>query len=394
MLVYSAGSVEVPRMVRLADQSGQNNFLFTFAGGESGGSQRCARHFCKESHRNLVIDSGAFSVWNSGQEKISVEEYIDFCRKLIETAECPLTFVSLDVIAGSKKDGLIPTPEQSEMACKEGWKNYMRMRAAGISAIPTFHEFDDPEWLFLYLNETDHIAVSPRKRGVSQELKLEWLGSVFVETGLDTKVHGLGIAGSEAMESFPFYSVDSSAWLQCSKGNFRYFDGRRTRSLTPDDWRKSSGEHFWDDGADACEEARREYREPGPGGNFHFMMRALNADKRLQNFVTSLWSRRGVYSNQTPKLGTSYYLELSDRLYSEAATLGNTRLVAERRRLDLTDVEWAVNLARETAHWQAYQRGEIPLESLADRLGWKMWNEQLSLRELYLPRALAPAPKS
>ena len=381
MLVYSAGSVQVPRMVKMADQSGQNNFLFTFHGG---GSRRCAEHFCKEPHRNLVIDSGAFSVWNSGKKKkikISVKAYIDFCRKLIKAAECPLTFVSLDVIAGSKEDGLIPTPEQSEVACKEGWENYMTMRAAGISVIPTFHEFDDPKWLFMYLRETDHIAVSPRKRGVSQELKIEWLASVFAETGLDTKVHGLGIAGSEAMENFPFFSVDSRAWLQGANGNFRYFDGRRSRSLTPDEWQKSSDEHIWDDGTDACSEARREYHERGTGGNFHFMMRALEADVRLQNFVSLLWNRRGVYPNLTPALGTAYHLELSDRLHSEARIAGNVQLLAERRRLDLEYVEWAVSLATQTAHWQAFQRGEIPLEALADRVGWKMWDEQLSIRD-------------
>ena len=383
MLVYSAGSVEVERLVRMADESGQNNFLFSFA---NDGARQCARYFCRQPQRQLVIDSGAFSVWNRN-ERISLQHYISFCKEIQDIAKCPVSFVSLDKIPGSRGDGVNPTTEQSEEACKEGWENYQQMLAAGIKAIPTFHEFDDFKWLFLMLEEAEYIAVSPRKSGVSQEIKMEWLGTVYAAVGLDTKVHGLGIAGSAAMESFPFYSVDSRTWIHCSKGTFRYFDGRRIVSLSPDQWQAPSEEHIWDHGTDAIEEARREYRLPGPGGNYHFMMRALDADARLQRFLTRLWNKRGVHQSQIPDaIDTSYHLDLSDILYKEACESGSWRSVAERRRMDSQYVQWAVNLGRETAEWQAYSRGDIPLELLADRLGWHLWNEQLSTREFYSPR--------
>ena len=159
---------------------------------------------------------------------VSLEEYIAFCRELKEIAQCPIAFMSLDKIAGSRVEGRLPTEKQTEEACETSWKYYRQLRAAGIEAIPTFHQFEDPKWLFQFLNDgIDYIALSPRKSGVSTADKVEWLGHVFKEVGIDTKVHGLGVAGSEAMESFPFYSIDSSSWLQGSNGTFRYFDGRR-----------------------------------------------------------------------------------------------------------------------------------------------------------------------
>jgi hypothetical protein len=219
-------------MERMANESGQNNLLFTFAHKDA---RECARHFCKQPHRNLIIDSGAFSAW-SKDISISLQEYITFCRELMEIAECPVAFMSLDKIAGSRGDGQLPTEKQAEEACETGWKYYRQLRAAGIKVIPTFHQFDDFDWLFRLLDDgIDYVALSPRKGGVLPADKVEWLGQAFKEIGLDTKVHGLGIAGSEPMESFPFYSVDSSSWLQGGNGTFRYFDGRKVRALSRDE---------------------------------------------------------------------------------------------------------------------------------------------------------------
>ena len=384
MFVYSAGSLDVPRMERMANESGQNNLLFTFAHKDA---QECARHFCKQPHRNIIVDSGAFSTWNKDLS-VSLEEYIAFCCELKEIAQCPIAFMSLDKIAGSRAEGRLPTEKQTEEACETSWKYYRQLRAAGIEAIPTFHQFEDPKWLFQFLNDgIDYIALSPRKSGVSTADKVEWLGHVFKEVGIDTKVHGLGVAGSEAMESFPFYSIDSSSWLQGSNGTFRYFDGRRVRSLSRDDWQQDSIQAQWDDGTDAVAEARKEYRPPGPGGNYHFMMRALEADARLQGFLTRLWSQRGVHCDSVPASAVGIdHVEQSNNLYREFYHARSVRRVAESQGMALDYVDWAIRVGRETAYWQAYQRGELPLESLADQLAWHEWNQQLSLREIYLPR--------
>ncbi len=393
MLVYSAGSVDVPRMERMANESGQNNLLFTFAHKDA---RDCARHLCKQRHRRVIIDSGAFSTWNKGIQ-ISLKEYIAFCLEILDTANCSVMIMSLDTIAGSRSDDRLPTPDRFQEACEASWKYFEEMRAAGIPAIPTFHQFDDTDWLFRMLDEgTECIALSPRKRVVSPALKIEWLGDRFRDIGLETRVHGLGIASPEMMEIFPFYSVDSSSWLQGKNGNFRYFDGRRVQSLSPDEWAKDSAEAKWDDGTDAIAEAHREYRQPGQGGNYHFMMRALEADARLQGFLSRLWKQRGVYSGSVSTMTTGTdHLEQSNILYKEFCVAGGVTKVSRARGMDPEYVDWAIRLGRETASWQAYQKGEIPFESLADQLAWgEPWDEQLSLREIFGPRATWMETKS
>src|SRR5260370_6475221 len=345
MFVYSAGSQSVKRTVQMADESGQNNLLFTFADKQA---QQCARHFCAQPQRNLIIDSGAYSAW-SREEEIDLDEYIRFCGEILAIKKCNVEFISLDVSLGSKEDGFVPDEYKVEEACEKGWSNYTKLRAVRIPVMPVFHQFEDFDWLHRMAKDTKYISVSPRKRVVSQDLKIEWLGKVFSEVGLDVKIHGLGISSSETLESFPFYSVDSSTWLESSKGTFRYFDGRQAVCLSSDEWRTTSEEHRWDDGTDAVAEARETYVPQGQGGNYHFMKRALEADVRLQRFLSALWDERGIRSGTTSPDEISdeanYHLSLSADIYKEAKAAGGWRAVAARRGLGPSYVQWAINLA-------------------------------------------------
>jgi len=380
MLVYSAGqTLTLEKMSGMADESGQSNFLFSFADKQS---RKCARYFCTQSHRRLIVDSGAFSVWSRGEE-LTLESYISFCREIQALAKCQVTFISLDVIAGSRDIDALPTREQSEVACKKSWENYQKMRAAGIPAIPTFHQFDDFEWLYVMAQDSDYIAVSPRKSIVGQESKMEWLTSVFAGLELQNKVHGLGIAGSPAMENFPFYSIDSTAWLRCGSGTFRYFDGRHILAMDQDEWRHTDAEHKWDDGTDAVAEARTHYHPPGTGGNYHFMMRGLAADARLQRFLTQLWQERGfpageVVAHNHPT-ETTCHLCNSASLHADFCRIGDWRDVADRRKMDPEYVGWAVHLAMQTALWQSHRRGELGPQALLDKVWQTMWDGQLNL---------------
>jgi hypothetical protein len=378
MNVYSAGRTHSdPKMVDMADRSGQNNFLLSFAYKEV---QKFAKYFCQQSSRKLIIDSGAFTAWTKG-DVIDLDEYAESCKEIMSIAQCPVAFISLDVIAGSKDENSRPDEAEFERACEASWKNYAKLRKAGIPVIPTFHQYDDFRWLYLMLEETDYIALSPRKNGGDQDFKIEWLEKVFGGIDLDIKVHGLGVTQSEAMENFPFYSVDNTVWIQASKGIFRFFDGRRVQQISQDEWRnpKPGKEYKWDDGADAIAEAHEHYRPSG--GNYHFMTRALEADARLQRFLTQLWQERGfprgdVVAHSHSSHTTRCHLCNSASLYAEARRVGDWRKVADRRGMDPEYVGWAVHLAAQTAIWQKYHRGEISPQALADKLWHTMWDGQ------------------
>lgn len=88
--------------------------------------------------QNLMIDSGAFSVWKSGAS-VNLDEYISFCKKYEEDLQ---VIVALDVIPGNAKDKGRLTKEAIQKACEEGWENYLKMLSAGLpksKVIPVFH---------------------------------------------------------------------------------------------------------------------------------------------------------------------------------------------------------------------------------------------------------------
>jgi hypothetical protein len=85
---------------------------------------------------------------------IDLDAYISFCQAIKDMAECPVEFISLDVIAGSKTEDFRPSNEFFQEACEQSWKNFIKMRKAGIEAIPTLHQFDDDDYEFGWLKRT------------------------------------------------------------------------------------------------------------------------------------------------------------------------------------------------------------------------------------------------
>jgi hypothetical protein len=61
------------------------------------------------------------------------------------------------------------------------------------------------------------------------------------------------------METFPFYSVDSTAWLSGGKyGVYSYFDGRKIVTRAQSEWRNDTSN---------CLQAVHRYRKPGDKGD-------------------------------------------------------------------------------------------------------------------------------
>jgi hypothetical protein len=59
---------------------------------------------------------------------------------------------------------------------------------------------------------------------------LDLLFNCIEKAGTNTKIHGLACTGSE-MAEYPFYSVDSAAWMfQAANGCVYYLDGMKLKS--------------------------------------------------------------------------------------------------------------------------------------------------------------------
>src|SRR5208283_1592684 len=183
--------------------------------------------------RRIFVDSGAYSTW-SKNKIINVDKYIAFCKDVLSKAKCPVVFASLDVIPGKKSDVRKPTEGEKERACLEGWENYQEMKRQGIPCLMTYHQGEHIRWLSRIADESDYFALSPRKAGKSTDQKAAWLRTSFEyiygnDARLSTrkKIHGLGVSSREFMKEFPFYSVDSTAWLISMRtSQYRMPDGK------------------------------------------------------------------------------------------------------------------------------------------------------------------------
>lgn len=154
----------------------------------------------------IFLDSGAFTAASTGKP-IDLDAYIEFCQREGHRYEA---IAALDVIGDAAAS----------------WTNYRRMRDAGIDAIPTFHPNEPWDNLVAMAEDTDYIAlggmvpyVKPTRGGHNGLVR--WIARCFqvaVDVRPDIRVHGFGISGRRMISLFPWFSIDSTAWL--SSGRF------------------------------------------------------------------------------------------------------------------------------------------------------------------------------
>jgi len=164
----------------------------------------------------LFIDSGAFSVAHNGKT-VDIDAYIAYIN---DRPDIPI-FVELDEI---------PFPvlnSTTAKQCSEGsWKNYLymkeRVKHPGY-LLPLYHFGEPKDGLRRILNTEvngklpEYIGIGGR-HGVSTKLQNEYFHEIFsiiqASDNPDVKVHAFGMTVLRLLEKFPFYSADSTTWLQ------------------------------------------------------------------------------------------------------------------------------------------------------------------------------------
>lgn len=188
---FSSPSSKKKMLFRLNAQ----NYLLSFA---------VDGKYCDEFYapgRRMIIDSGAFSVWNKGGT-IDIDEYKKFCLSKPQD----WSFINLDVIP---KTGC--GPEEIERCCQASYENYLYLSKEIKNIMPVYHYGDKMKWLKKYTSHTDYIGVSPAN-DTHENVKRAFLKTVFNELNVkETKIktHGLGYSSFSGLYLFPFYSVDS-----------------------------------------------------------------------------------------------------------------------------------------------------------------------------------------
>jgi len=164
----------------------------------------------------LFIDSGAFSVAHNGKT-VDIDVYIDYINS---NPEIPI-FVELDVIPFP-----VLNTTTARQCCEASWQNYLYMKERVTSPcklLPLYHFGEPKDALRRILNTEvdgklpDYIGIGGR-HGVSTELQDRYFREIFAiiqaSDNPNVKVHAFGMTVIKLLEKFPFYSADSTTWLQ------------------------------------------------------------------------------------------------------------------------------------------------------------------------------------
>jgi len=163
----------------------------------------------------IFLDSGAFSAFTLGTE-VDMGHYCDFILAnddIIARDQGTKMIAPLDVIGGPGGEFYAKT-KTAELS----WKNMEEMERRGTEPLPCFHYNEPWEYLDYYASKYNYIALGGLVRGDLYSLE-SWFQQVF-ERVCDSdgrpkvRFHAFSLTALELMMNYPWYSVDSSTWVQ------------------------------------------------------------------------------------------------------------------------------------------------------------------------------------
>lgn len=159
----------------------------------------------RNNQAQVFLDSGAFSAFTLGVS-LSVADYCDYIRRntdIIRVEDGCVMASVLDGIGDARQTGI----------------NQQEMEERGIRPLPCFHAGEPEEYLEWYIRHYPYITLGGMVGSSTKQL-MTWLDRIWDRYLVDgsgrprCKVHGFGITAVPIMEAFPWYSVDSSSWIQ------------------------------------------------------------------------------------------------------------------------------------------------------------------------------------
>lgn len=168
------------------------------------GKQAFVDHMRANSAK-VFIDSGAFSAYTLGVS-IDLPTYCDYIKRNRDIIRCEDGVYMASVLDG------IGDP-------LETWRNQQWMEQLGAKPLPCFHANEDERYLEWYVKNYDYITLGGMV-GASTKQLMNWLDRIWDRYLVDgsgrprLKVHGFGITAIPLMERYPWYSCDSSSWIQ------------------------------------------------------------------------------------------------------------------------------------------------------------------------------------
>ena len=155
--------------------------------------------------KKVFLDSGAFSAFTKGVD-VSLPDYCTYIQEhddIIERSDGTVLASVLDAIGDPLKT----------------WQNQQAMERLGVTPLPCFHYGEDERYLEDYINKYDYITLGGMVPVNNKVLKI-WLDRIWEKYLIDgagrprLKVHGFGVMTEVFLKAYPWFSVDSSTWVQ------------------------------------------------------------------------------------------------------------------------------------------------------------------------------------
>ena len=216
-----------------------------------------------ERPRKIFLDSGGFSAFTQGAA-IDIDEYCNFIKKY----EPQIThYAQLDCIGD--EEGTV--------------RNLKYMESKGLKPLPVFHFKGDFKRLEALVKEYDYICLGglvPLSK--AKPVLMAHLDKCFSIIKDKCKVHGFGMTGMDILKRYPWYSVDSTSWIEASRRatHYEFRNGQMTMIPTSDPKKAT-------------------YKSIGFSGKKKglWRLRLIHSIKewlKLEGFVTKLWYKKGI----------------------------------------------------------------------------------------------------
>lgn len=176
------------------------------------GKQSFVDHM-RTNKAQIFLDSGAFSALTLGID-LKVSDYVDYIVR------------NWDIIRGEGPGNMMASVLDGIGDPHQTYRNQMEMEYRfkedhGVDwrPLPCFHAGEDERYLEYYVANYDYITLGGMVGSSTKQLMV-WLDRVwdrFLTDGSGRpklKVHGFGITSVPIMNEYPWYSCDSSSWIQ------------------------------------------------------------------------------------------------------------------------------------------------------------------------------------
>lgn len=189
----------------------------------------------RENGDRVFLDSGAFSAFSLGVQ-VDLPAYCEWIKR------------NLDIIKSDGPDLMASVLDGIGDPLKT-YQNQLAMEQLGVRPLPCYHYGEDERYLEWYLQHYDYITIGGMVP-ISTPQLFHWLDRIWNRYLTDgsgrarVKVHGFGLTSVPLMQAYPWYSVDSSSWVQIGAHGNIIMDGKTMAFSSQSPSRKNANQHI------------------------------------------------------------------------------------------------------------------------------------------------------